>query len=77
MTYANTFCKNKGHSNLTVAANFALNNSLVDKIVVGFQNKDELKEFISIKKIYKKNDINFKPKKNLNNSNLLKPFNWK
>lgn len=41
----NTFCKNKGFSNLTVAANFVLNNSLVDKIVVGFQNKNELKEF--------------------------------
>ena len=73
----NTFCKNKGFSNLTVAANFVLNNSLVDKVVVGFQNKDELKEFLSIKKIWKKNDVNFKPKKNLSNSNLLKPFNWK
>ncbi len=73
----NTFCKNKGFSNLTVAANFVLNNSLVDKIVVGFQNQNELKEFLSIKKVLKKDDINFKPKKNFNNSNLLKSFNWK
>lgn len=72
----NTFCKNKGFSNLTIAANFVLNNSLVDKIVVGFQNKNELKEFLFIKKVLKTDDINFKLKKNLNNSNLVKPFNW-
>jgi aryl-alcohol dehydrogenase-like predicted oxidoreductase len=73
----NDFCRNKGFSNLEVATNFVLNNNLVDKIVVGFQNKDELKEFLSIKKNLKINSINFKPKNNLNNSNLLKPFKWK
>ena len=73
----NWFCKNKGFSNLEVATNFVLNNNLVDKIVVGFHNKSELKEFLSIKKILKKNDVNFKLKNNLNNSNLLKPYNWK
>ena len=72
----NTFCRNLGFSNLTVATNFVLNNSLVDKIVVGFQNKNELKEFLFIKKVLKTDDINFKLKKNLNNSNLVKPFNW-
>lgn len=72
----NTFCNNLGFSNLTVATNFVLNNSLVDKVVVGFQNKDELKEFLLIKKVLKTNDINFKLKKNLSNSNLVKPFNW-
>jgi len=72
----NTFCNNLGFSNLTVATNLVLNNSLVDKIVVGFQNKNELKEFLLIKKVLKTNDINFKLKKNLNNSNLVKPFNW-
>jgi aryl-alcohol dehydrogenase-like predicted oxidoreductase len=73
----NAFCRNKGFSNLEVATNFVLNNSLVDKIVVGFQNKNELKEFLSIKKNLKINNINFKPKNNLNNSNLLKPSKWK
>ena len=72
----NTFCKTKGFSNLEVATNFVLNNSLVDKIIVGFQNKNELKEFLSIKKVLKSTDLNFKLKKNLNTSNLVKPFNW-
>ena len=73
----NIFCRNKGFSNLQVATNFVLNNSLVDKIVVGFQNTNELKEFLSIKKVLKTDDVNFKLKKNLKNSNLLKPFKWK
>lgn len=73
----NIFCRKLGFSNLTVATNFVLNNSLVDKIVVGFQNKNELKEFLSIKKVLNTDEINFKLKKNLNNSDLVKPFNWK
>ncbi len=73
----NWFCRNKGFSNLEVATNFVLNNNLVDKIVVGFHNKSELKEFLSIKKNLKKNDVNFKLKNNLISSNLLKPYNWK
>ena len=72
----NSFCKSKGFSNLIIATNFVTNNILVDKIVVGFQNKNELKEFLSIKKVLKKDNINFKIKRNLSNSNLLKPFNW-
>ena len=72
----NKFCNRLGFSNLTVATNFVLNISLVDKIVVGFQNINELKEFLLIKKVLKANDINFKLKKNLRNSTLIKPFNW-
>jgi aryl-alcohol dehydrogenase-like predicted oxidoreductase len=73
----NTFCKNKGFSNLEVATNFVLNNNLVDKVVVGFQSQKELKEFLTINFFLKKTDTNFKPKNNLDNSNLIKPFKWK
>jgi len=73
----NTFCRNKGFSNLEVATNFVLKNNLVDKVVVGFQSQKELKEFLAIDFFLKKIDINFKPQNNLDNSNLLKPFKWK
>ena len=73
----NTFCRNKGFSNLEVATNFVLNNNLVDRVVVGFQSQKELKEFLAINFFLKKTDTNFKPKNNLDNSNLIKPFKWK
>jgi aryl-alcohol dehydrogenase-like predicted oxidoreductase len=73
----NTFCQNSSHSNLEIATNYVLNNKYVDKIVVGFQDKNELKEFLSIKNNLNKNDINFKSKYNLKNLSLLKPFLWK
>ena len=73
----NTFCSDKGFSNLEIATNFVFNNNLVDKVVVGFQGPKELKEFLGMNLFLKKNDINFKPKNNLDNSNLLKPFKWK
>ena len=77
ITEWNNFCKNKGSTTLEVATSYVFNNNFVDKLIIGFQRKEELKEFLAIKKILSTNYINFKPKINLKNSNLLKPYKWK
>ena len=77
ITEWNNFCKKKGFTTLEVATSYVFNNTFVDKLIIGFQRKEELKEFLTIKKKLNTNYLNFKPKINLKNSNLLKPYKWK
>tara|TARA_B110001450_G_scaffold204535_1_gene194227 strand:+ start:268 stop:1152 length:885 start_codon:yes stop_codon:yes gene_type:complete len=76
LTEWNNFCQIQGFTSLEVATNFVLNKNLVDKIVVGFHDKKELEQFLSIKTNLNINNVNFKPKNSLHNSNLIKPYKW-
>ena len=44
------FCQKNKLSKLEAAANFILNLKVLDKIIVGFYNKKELDQFLSIKR---------------------------
>ncbi len=69
------FCKLKKYSKIELATNFILNYPLIDKIVVGFHNKNELSEFLQIKKIHTKLP-NFINKNDKSIEKLIKPYNW-
>jgi|TARA_B110001452_G_C15176947_1_gene408899 aryl-alcohol dehydrogenase-like predicted oxidoreductase len=66
------FLNSKNRLPSEVCANFALSNRMIDKIVVGFDDKNQLDNFLSIKK-----EKIFFPK-NIQSSDisLLNPSNW-
>lgn len=69
------YCAFKKISKISLATNFILSYSYIDKIIVGFQNKNELSEFLMIKK--KKMKLpNFVNNNKKNIEKLTKPYNW-
>ena len=69
------FCQYHNSSKIEIATNFLFNYPLIDKIIVGFNNKNQFLEFLKIKKLNLKipNFIN-KDKKSI--EKLIKPYNW-
>ena len=71
-----SFCLKNKLSKIEAATNFILNIKSIDKIVVGFYDKNELVQFLNIKRKYTKF-----PKFTLNDEKtvekLTKPYNWK
>ena len=69
-------CLKNKLSKIEAATNFILNIKSIDKIVVGFYDKNELVQFLNIKRKYTKF-----PKFTLNDEKtvekLTKPYNWK
>ena len=69
------FCRYNNISKIDLATNFILNYPSIEKIVVGFNNKNEFLQFLKIKKV----DIkipNFINKKEKSINKLIKPYNW-
>ena len=69
------YCQSKKYSKIQLATNYILNINSIDKIIVGFNNSEQLHEFLAIKKF--KVDL---PKFTNRNKNfiekLIKPYNW-
>ncbi len=55
-----------------ICINFALSNNSINKLVIGLNNKNQLKELISIKKI----KINYPTKIQTTDTKLINPSNW-
>ena len=69
------FCQKNKLSKLEAAANFILNLKVLDKIIVGFYNKKELDQFLSIKRKHLKiPEFIGKNKKDI--EKLIKPYYW-
>tara|TARA_B100001057_G_scaffold334525_1_gene335147 strand:+ start:4650 stop:5495 length:846 start_codon:yes stop_codon:yes gene_type:complete len=66
------FLKSKNKLPFEVCANFALSNRMIDKIVVGFDDKKQLDNFLSIKK----EKISFPKNIQSSDISLLNPSNW-
>jgi aryl-alcohol dehydrogenase-like predicted oxidoreductase len=69
------YCIINNYSKVTLATNFILNYKLIDKIIVGFYNINELAEFLKIKKITIKIP-SFVKKSDKSIEKLIKPYNW-
>ena len=68
------FTKKNNQSNLELSLNFVLNNDLVDKIIVGVRNSQEIDKLINYKFVRKKIKIKFtKNEKNF----AYNPSKWK
>lgn len=68
------FTKKNNQSNLDLSLNFVLNNDLVDKIIVGVRNSQEINKLINYKFVRKKIKIKFtKNEKNF----AYNPSKWK
>ena len=69
------YCIINKYSKVTLATNFILNHKLIDKIIVGFYDINDLAEFLKIKKISTKIP-NFVKKNDKSIEKLIKPYNW-
>lgn len=69
------FCSYNNVSKIELATNFILNYPSIEKIVVGFNNKNEFLQFLKIKKINIKIP-NFLIQNDKSIEKLIKPYNW-
>ena len=68
------FTKKTHQSNLDLSLNFVLNNDLVDKIIVGVRNSQEINKLINFKFVRKKIKIKFTKNEKYF---AYKPSQWK
>ena len=68
------FTKKTQQSNFDLSLNFVLNNDLVDKIIVGVRNSQEINKLINFKFVKKKIKIKFNKNEKLF---VYNPSKWK
>jgi aryl-alcohol dehydrogenase-like predicted oxidoreductase len=68
------WCKDNNISKINAALNFIFNKPYFDKAIIGFENKEQLKEILD--QYEKKNKLNF-PNLNIKSKNFLNPYLWK
>ena len=69
------YCITNKYTKVALATNFILNYKLIDKIIVGFYDVNELSEFLKIKIIHTKIP-KFIKKNDKSIEKLIKPYNW-
>jgi aryl-alcohol dehydrogenase-like predicted oxidoreductase len=68
------WCENNSISKINASLNFVLNKTYIDKLVIGFENKEQLKEILN--KYKKKNKLKF-PNFKIKSKKILNPYLWK
>jgi aryl-alcohol dehydrogenase-like predicted oxidoreductase len=75
ITKFQAFCREKNYSPLQVCLNFVLTNNLIDFSICGFNSYAELKQLIQIEK-QRPLDLSDMPYFDVQDSEMLKPYNW-
>ena len=68
------WCKDNDISKINASLNFILNKPYIDRVIIGIENKEQLKEILD--EYEKKNKLKF-PNFRTKSKNLLNPYLWK